>query len=482
VVPSRTAVETPQKPTESLEHRLLKQLKESDVTSLDALKMSVSEEKRDPRASAVAAKAGPLTVGAISFMLKDILAEVDATLKNAGGEIKSIGAQLQGNLQNVIADFDDMPKDKLDYALDRLNETEKRFVEDVQGLIKQAERFIKQTTDRLYELAYITGAEADILAYNALYAIPCRNHIPRVIYTTPRKLQLEKHRSEYYFKIRGNFLSYGKPEIKLEGESLELLTRTVNEIEVRIPAGHFKDVNAEKAFKITCLLYKCKARGGAGISRMESEQFVSFIVSPPIKYSINVKMAPKVKTPTKKKFTFPYYKKDNNCKANYNVDRNWCLPSGWEVVDFRHVVTHSSCGSRINSVRNSGKRCVIVDAQLQGCGATLFGCPDKRKGRLGYKLFVNGKKYNWNALPIDRQDFKGDNPDQRTFSFTYSHNIPADNDGVKWLYDVRLTIKKGDRAIPILLNETNPNYEGVVTRMSQEGRLTLELDESVNLN
>ena len=481
VVPARMSAETPQKEAESLENRLLKQLKESGVTSLDAVKMNLSEESRDPRAMAAPTRTGAITVGAIFLALQNILTDVDAVLKNAGGEIKSIGAQLQANLQGVITDFDDMLNDKLEKAVDALKDTEKRFVEDVQSLIGQAERFVKLTTDNLHELAYITAAEADILAYNAMYAIPCRNHIPRVVYTSPRKLQLEKHKKEYYFKVRGNYLSYGKPEINLEGKPLDLITRTVNEIEVRIPAELFTDVTGEKIFKINCLLYKCKATGGAGISRMESEQFVSFMVFPPVEYSINVKMVPKIKLPTKQKFTFPYYKKDNNCKANYSEDKNWCLPSEWEVVDFDYAVTDATCGSRINSVRNSGKRCVIVDAQLQGCGPTLFGCPDKRKGRLGYKLFVNGKKYDWNALPTDTQEFSGDNPDQRTFSFTYAHPIPTDNEGINWLYDVKLTIRKGDRTIPILLNETNPNHEGVVTRMSDEGRLIIELDESVHL-
>ncbi len=466
---------------DSLEYRLLEQLQEDYVSSLDVVKMNESPEKMGLSAEAIPRAAGPITVGAIQIALNDILTDLDATLRNAIGEIKTIGAQLQANLQEVLTDFDDILGDKLEYTFDRLKETELRFVEDIQTVIKQAERFVKLATEGLQELAYITAAEADILAYNALYALPCRHHIPRLIYTAPRKLQLEKHKSEYYFKLRGNFLNYGDPKIKLEDKSIDLLSLTANEISVRVPAERFNNVNTEKAFKMACLLYKCESKSSrARVSQMKREQSLSVIVSPPVEYSINVKIAPKAKLPTLQKMTFPYYKKDNNCKANYSIDKSWCLPSGWEVVEFRHEVTSSNCDSRINAVRGSGKRCVLVEAHLQGCGTTwLGGC--KGRGWLGYKLFVKGKKYAWGGLPIYTKNYPVENPDQRTFSFSYPHQVPEDHKGVKWLYEVKLTIRIGDRIIPIILNETNPNHEEVTTRISEEGRLIIELSDSVNL-
>jgi hypothetical protein len=468
---------------DSLEYRLLEQLQEDYVSSLDVVKMNESPEKLgiSPDIKELPRVVEPITVGAVQITLKEILSDLDATLRNAAGEIKAIGAQLQANLQNVLTDFDDILGDKLQYTFDRLKETELRFIEDVQTVIKQAERFVKLTTEGLQELAYITAAEADILAYNTLYALPCRHHIPRLVCTAPRKLQLEKHKIEYYFKLRGNFLNYGDPKIHLEDKPIDLLSLTANEISVRVPAELFKNVNTEKAFKIACLLYKCESKASkARVSKMNREQSLSFIVSPPVEYSMNVKIAPKAKLPTYQKMTFPYYKKDNNCKANYSIDKQWCLPSGWEVVDFRHEVTTANCGSQINAVRASGKRCVLVEAHLQGCGTNWLGSC-KGRGWLGYKLFVNGRKYLWRGLPIYTKSHAVENPDQRTFSFSYPHQIPADHKGVKWLYEVKLTIKIGDRVVPIFLNETNPNHEEVTTRMSDEGRLVIELSDRVNV-
>jgi len=469
---------------DSLEYRLLEQLHEDYVSSLDVVKMNESPEKLgfSPDIEKIPRPIGPITVGAIQITLKEILSDLDATLRNASGEIKSIGAQLQANLQNVLTDFDDILGDKLEYTLDRLKETELRFIEDVQTVIKQAERFVKLATEGLQELAYITAAEADILAYNTLYALPCRHHIPRLVYATPRKLQLENHKNEYYFKLRGNFLNYGDPKIKLGDKSIELLSLTANEISVRVPAVLFKDVSTEKAFKIACLLYKCESKASkAKVSSMNREQSLSFIVSPPVEYSMNVKIVPRAKLPTHQKMTFPYYKKDNNCKSNYSIDKQWCLPSEWEVVDFRYEVTSSNCGSRVNAVRPSGKRCVLVDAHLQGCGSNWLGGCRGRKGWLGYKLFVKGKKYTWRGLSIYSKNYTVENPDQKTFSFSYPSQIPADHKGVKWLYEVKLTIRIGDRIIPIILNETNPNHEEVTTRMSDEGRLTIELSDRVDV-
>jgi len=471
---------------DSLEYRLLEQLQEDDVSSLDVVKMNESPEKpgfpADTGIKELPKVVGPMTVGAIQVTLKEILSDLDAALRNAAGEIKSIGAQLQANLQNVLTDFDDILGEKLEYTFDRLKETELRFIEDIQMVIKQAERFVKLTTEGLQELAYITAAEADILAYNTLYALPCRHHIPRLVYTAPKKLQLQKHRNEYYFKLRGNFLNYGDPKIKLEDKSIELLSLTASEISVRVPAELFKNVNSEKAFKIACRLYKCESKASkAKVSMMNREQSLSVIVSPPVEYAVNVKIAPRAKLPTQQKMTFPFYKKDNNCKANYSIDKQWCLPSGWEVVDYHYDVTSANCGSQVNAVRPSGKRCVLVEAHLQGCGSNWLGSCKGRKGWLGYKLFVKGKKYTWRGLPIYTKNYTVENPDQRTFSFSYPDQVPGDHKGVKWLYEVKLTIKIGDRMIPILLNETNPNHEEVTTRMSNEGRLIIELSDGANL-
>jgi hypothetical protein len=411
------------------------------------------------------------------------LGDLQRLISTTSGEIKSIGEQLQRNAQNVITDLDRVFKDRLDQLIGGLNESERRMVEDAQALVYQMQVAARELTVKVAENAREALYEADITAYNALTgsSLSCRTQEPRFVYVRPNALRAGLDRPE--ITIRGNYLKFGDANVKVEETRATVIANNANEIVLRIPESVINSVTVERSLRVTGTPLRCEPGTFSYQTKPSLEELsVPIVVKPPASYSINVIIVPIIRLPTTQLFVWDFYDSDKDCRADRPADRNWCVLEGWQIAPATIDVktTEATCDSGITETPQlSGSRCISVRGRIKGCGVKWMMC--KGRGSWRYRVSTDAKTYGQRPFRAHEQRIAISDSSQRVFSIDYPHQIPTDNQGVIWTYNVAVQVKRGNQARRVDLSETNPNAEGVTTRIGNQGKLAVELGPGIDI-
>ncbi|KAB2929951.1 MAG: hypothetical protein F9K24_18130 [Leptonema illini] len=445
------------------------------------LKKPRQPERVDPHpTAALSANLDLITVGGLLLGLRQVIGDLTKALRDVSADLQGQVQSLLGTANAVLAEYDRRLGAKLDKTVSELKGLERRLFEDTQDLVDQMQRALSSILAGLSETILTATGEADIVAYNIVHSLTTTQR-PRFVYIVPRSLQVGL--GDPVFKVRGNFLNFGTYPIRVNGAVAALVSRNDNEFVARTPSEILDRVQDATTVGIAAspparqrFLFWRRIVPGL-------EQSISLKVYPKKSFTLHARIYPVASLPIERDFQFPHYDTDDDCAIDRSSDRIWVLPPGWEVVRFGVTTTNGpSCGSSIGNPVQSGNNAVNVPAHLKGCGYSgpfRIGC--KGRGHLGYRLDIRGKGYVDGPLTVFEDSTSVDSNNQRTFSFTYPQNqIPADNRGINWQYDLHINIVQGSQVHQVQLSHVNPNAEGISSRIDG-GVLSVEINAGISL-
>lgn len=439
-----------------------------------------------PRADAQGTAA--LTVGAVKNLLDGALDDLDAQLDKVSADLRSVGESFEKNARGVLADLDERLGDKLEYTLSRLETQEQRLFESAQALALQAQKAAKQLATGAGEEARRTLFEGDIVAYNTSYNLPCRSHQPRLVYAQPAELVVGRDRPEV--TLRGNYLDYGPhPDVRVAGMPARVIARTQGQITVEIPSKALAGADQERSVPVSVtsgeVLRELTWFGRCSETERVAPraQSLPVVLKPRNQVKVTADLTPQVGIPEHKNFEFRFSEDTGNSCSDRTRrhDRTWCVPDGqgWRLESFRAPsVTSRNCGSRISETRQ-GDKCVFVGARVRGCGYRNLGFGRECRGRgwLRYRMTIRGVRIQ-DATRGSTERFEsasGDDAEQRNFLFAYGKPIADGHKITGWNYQAEVVVWEAGRKRRIVVSDVNPNVEGVVSQVDENGRLDVDV-------
>lgn len=430
---------------------------------------------------AASADAG-MTILSVKSLLEETLKSFNLTIATAGNEIRSTGVSLSQNAGNLLSDIDTKYANRMEQTIDSLSKLERQTIDDAIVLTKQMQDATLLLTRTTGDETRRAIAEADITAYNASYSLPCRDWIPRVLYTTPSEIRPSGDVPT--IKIRGNFLDLGKePKVTIDDYPARVISRNRNELQIEIPQKLITDTDRTKAVRITLpleqqlnsrILLWCPSR----LEKMDYPQTASIILRPNIQFNISGSISGTQGSYTYKDLPLQKFSRsDSNCDASYDVNQQYCVEEGWQVANVRHwEVASANCNSSVASPQIAGGNCMTVPAHIGGCGYNNYYLAKDCKGRgwVDYTIGLRAKKGT--REPIEKWNFRQSStvPFQKTFIYTHPRSIDS-LDSPEWKYEVSIEIKEGARQpYSVVASNVNPNPENVVTRVLG-GVLSIEI-------
>ncbi len=349
---------------------------------------------------APASAQGALLTGAgVAAALSAAIDRFRAAIAQAGDEVRSAGNSLQANAQNVLQDLNNALKDRMGQAITALEAQERRLAEDAEALTKQLEQATERVAAKAGEEARRTIVEADIAAYNTMYSLPCRDQRPRVVAAFPGEIITAQ--SEPILTLRGNYFDQGASvAANVGGRPATVVERLATSLRVRLPdevAPASLDMPRTVSVEVTGLQTKdrtlwfglaCREREvpAAGVA-------AALTIEPQITHGVQGTMRTfhMVEHQTPEASRNFSREGSDKCDDSFPVTVNWCSENTAAVSTRAALkVNSANCGSGIQSSNPSGPRCVVVDARVQGCGATpgpfdaWLGC--KGRGWLDYDI------------------------------------------------------------------------------------------------
>ncbi len=449
-----------------------------------------------PPPSSAAVPAGALTVGIARQALIDAIGRLDTVLTNTTGNIKAIGNSLEANARGVVSDIDTRLGNKLDYTFDRLDKTERQLMEDAQALVGQVESSARAIVELTAAAATRVLGDADIIAYNALYSLPCRSQVPRIVYLTPEVLHEAYTVPE--IALRGNFLDLGpEPKVTVDGKQAAVLGRSANAMRLSLPStvvtGVKRSHSVSIRFRPTQVEKSCYLWGLIPWSTekpLSRDLTASALLHPKTTTRIKATVTPVVTR--HETMSVPYELDDgtgNDCDRHFDATRTFCLPDAWggrlvPAGAYSGPGIHSqNCDSGVQSVSLAGDRCIKVEAKIGGCGynVNFLGIKDcKGRGWLHYSGKLNGER----DVPIDGApgDISADGviPVRTNFLLPYKGNLDGQTPS-KWRYSARVDFFRGDPQQPIRtleISDIDPTVGGIVSRMDN-ATLAVDLSQVV---
>lgn len=422
-------------------------------------------------------EASAVTAGAIITTLEQAINALNGVLSTAGNEVRSAGASLAGNAQNVLSDLKTSVGSNLDRSVGALQGMQKQLAEDALLLTRQLNQAAADIANKTGEQARQTVWEADMTAYNTSYSLPCRDQKPRVLFSIPAEVRRGTNVPEV--TLRGNFLDIGAPPaVSVDGRPAALIARQRNELRIQIPAEVMNSANEPRSVRLkietkelsrTNLWLFCPER----IVPAPVEQAV--VLRPELQYKVKGVISGTYDKYESWSKAFEFHKEDGDCEASYDVTQQWCAPEGYELVPANpiEISKHSAnCNSSISDAALAGARCVTVPAHLGGCGydniinflgARIRNC--KGRGWVHYTITLNARK----PIPttLDPFEFIASSPDgkQRSFSFTHpaaSQNLPSR----KWEFQAAVETLEGGKLLrSVKAGTANPNPAGINTKL-----------------
>lgn len=450
--------------------------------------------KNAPAAPAPAAPAAPgtsaaprslttaLTVGFVANGLKGVIERLKETVRTASTEVQAAGHSLEQSAESVLAQIDYYLGKKLDYTFDKLSEQERRLAEDAESLIGQISSATEAIASSAADAAKRTAHEADIAAYDVANALPCKNKVPRLVYVTPETIEVDSQTASPVVKVRGNFLNYGAPDVKVGNRPANLVAASANEYTIEIPNATIAAIRDETALKVSAVCNKCSVSPTS--SRIEgtgAEQSLAVKVRPIQRYAVVVHITPTAELPVEGDWDFARYDHtEQRCNiAGQPGEAMWRLPNAaWTYVSHELRDRDLNCKAAVVKEEVSPGS-VHVQDQVTGCGCFLgLDCDstDPRcygRGWVRYTARIHYRTFTPSALPT----FSASDASPRTtYSFAYDRPVPSGAQNVKWLYDATVNIHRGTQVETVTLSEANPNYGNAVQTRMVDGKLAVQIN------
>jgi hypothetical protein len=419
------------------------------------------------------AQSGAVTVLAVQKALEDTLNKFNSTLNTAGNEVRSSGASLASNAQNVLTDLNSQLGGRLAETLDQLQGAQRQLANDAIEVTRQVNQATLAIVTKSGQEARTTIAEADIVAYNASYSLPCRTLTPRIVYATPDFIRIGSNNTEVHLK--GNFLDLGqKPVVAVDNSPAKIIARSRNEIVLELSSIVLSGITDPRSISMSLKLQEAR-RTNFWLFCWDRLADVSMdaaiLIRPQLSYRITGTINGTFQTVTPWSQTFNYKRSDNDCDANYADNQQFCAPEKYRLKaqGFSNLQKVSAnCNSSIGDAQIAGERCVLVPAHLGGCGYDnlIVGKNCKGRGFFEYNVTVNAET----TAPSNIADFPFEltSRDATQKSFQTAHPDAGKNlPNAVWHYSVLVEVSEGNRKIKaISAGDGNPNPEGVVTRAS----------------
>lgn len=387
-----------------------------------------------------------LTAGAVSVGLSAAIKDLKSVLESMGGELKGVGNSLQANAQNVLLDFDRAIAGNINLTFDKLDTQQQRLYRDAQALTRQLAKAAIEVTNNAGTQARLTIADADILAYNTTYSLPCRTQTPRVVMVTPDALRVGRDMLEV--SVRGNFLdSVPDGAVTIGGQVAQIVSRSANEIRLAIPSSVAAAIKTRGSVAISIAAQERRKKMillFCNTSTVPVTLQAATVLLPKRIYTLTGWLQPTSLKAEKRRETHQFNSgKPSDCDASNDASQNICAPAGWGVAaiaDFK--VTGRNCGSSAGPASVSGARCVLVPGRVKGCGYDGVWPARNCKGRgwVNWKMKVALTRDV--RVPMARQSFAVTSGDQASWTFPYTKAPLRDP---RWTYGVRIDVIEGDQ-------------------------------------
>ncbi len=414
-----------------------------------------------------------VTILAVQKALEETLSKFNSTLNTAGNEVRSSGASLASNAQNLLTDLNSQLGGRLRDSIDELKGAQRQLANDAIEVTNRLNQATIAILTRSGEEARATIAEADIVAYNASYSLPCRNLTPRIVYVSPSFIRVGSGNTEVH--LRGNFLDLGQePAATVEGVPARIISRSRNEIVLELPLGVLAGISTPRSLAIKLNL-KEEERNNLWLycrdKLIDITLSTAMLTRPALSFQVTGVVNGSYQTTQDWTRTFNYSRSDNDCGASFDDNQQFCAPEGYHLkansVASIHKVS-ANCNSSIGDPQIAGARCVEVRAHLGGCGYDNLLVAKNCKGRgfFEYNVTVNAE----NFVPSNIPDFKFDmtSRDATQKSFQAAHpDAPKNFPNAVWRYSIQAVVSEGGRQIKtVSAGDGNPNPDGVTTRVS----------------
>jgi hypothetical protein len=359
-------------------------------------------------------------------------------------------------MSQVLAELDETFKNRTDQIFDRLDESEKKMIRDAVYMVERTQTAMTALAVQADATAQRALYEANIAAYDAQFNLPCRDRVPRLVFSDPWRLRIWPDAAlpgenpagtpgagqELTFRLRGNYLAYGPAKVTVAGEAATHQMLNPNEMLVTVPptvVSRWQKNQGPENVVIAAELSQC-----IGKKRVKPiNSGVAVTVLPPLRYSVAARIEPRASLPTLKHSNFSFDDGSNDCSANYHRAMNFPVGPPARVVDWSIAVHSANCGSSVVSSSRAGNYAVFVDAHIQGCGRDCFLgiCNCKGRGWLAYSLGVNSKYYEWKDLPVSEQTRQSAGASQEVFN--YLNPLPTDYEDIQCRFYVRAAVDDG---------------------------------------
>jgi hypothetical protein len=399
---------------------------------------------------------GLLTVVGVSVGLQTALNRLDESVKSAFGEAKEAGNSLQGNVQNVLTDFNGMFTDQTTRIDNIADAQQRQFASNARSLVASTEQAATAIANHTFEQVRESIYEADILAYNTLSALPCRTQQPRIVYIKPAQTALTGDVVDA--EIRGNFLALEAPrgklpptKVSINGQQIGFI-RNPQSIQIKIPKSITEKITEATGLPISVEnLVKLERKFFIAICRESAtplNQGVTLRVLPRIVFNVQVSITAIHNSWSKpQEILVATGGNHTGCGSNSSADASgqFCAPKDTELIWPPKVVASGNIPpSKIDGLQPSGTRCVHVQAHAQGNGRSWLGANCTGRGNISYTVVLTGRRKEIKTLK--NQTFEQVAlPGQTSMTYHYA-DAPTEGD-LTWKYQVDVTATRGKTAL-----------------------------------
>jgi hypothetical protein len=430
------------------------------------------------------AQSSAVTVLLIRQGLEDALNKFNSIVNAAGAEVRSSSASVASNAQNVITDLNSQLGGRLTDTVDQLKGAERQLIDDAAELTRRLQQATIAISTKTGQEARASIAEADIVAYNATYSLPCRTLSPRIVYAIPDAIRAGNASNEV--RLRGNFLDIGSvPAVTVDNKPAQIVARSRNELVVALPTEIVATIEEPRSVSVLVRAQEDRRTNfwiycwDRVVDTSGSSQAI--LIRPPLSFHISGTISGTYQTATPWSHEFSYSRSDGDCGASYQDNQQFCAPENFKLKaqDFSSINKISAnCNSQIGDPQIAGERCVLVPAHLGGCGYDNLFLARNCRGRGFFEYRVTLRAESLVTSNIEAYNFTLSPKDDTQRSFQATHPDAAKNFlKASWHYSVVIDVFEGKKKIRTSsAGDGNPNPEGVTTRTSN-GTVYINIQE-----
>jgi hypothetical protein len=131
---------------------------------------------------------GGSTVGNFRQGLRELLAALKNLEVSAAVDTRATITQMRNEVEELIKDVDERYKNNFNTAVNALDNGARKFFEGVNTIIINVNDSIEKGIDKGSSAATKALNDANIASHDVLYGLPCRNKIPRIVYSEPTSI------------------------------------------------------------------------------------------------------------------------------------------------------------------------------------------------------------------------------------------------------------------------------------------------------